>query len=217
VQTKSESTTVFERGWILRYRMPRHTPPSKVALFLHGWTGDENSMEIFARGLPENVLQIFPRGPVSAPGGGYGWTELRGYSSAKLDDYASAATRLIQEIEQRLSEWHLNGQPFSVTGFSQGAAVAYTIALLFPAKVNRIAALAGFMPGLPASIDLAGLGSMPVYIAHGVRDETIPVEEARKAASLLHNAGADVEYCENHGGHKLPTNCFAQLTQFLNS
>lgn len=212
---RTESVTVFERGWIFRYRLPSQMPPQKVAIFLHGWTGDENSMEIFARGLPENYLQLFPRGPVTVSGGGYGWTPVHGISNSQMADFLPTAHNLLNEIDLHLTEWGLKNRSFSVTGFSQGAAMAYILTLLYPQRVERTAALAGFLPNLPGSIELSGLKTKPIYIAHGTRDETIPVEEARNAVAILHQAGAEVDYCQNSAGHKLPTDCFTKLHEFL--
>ena len=119
------------------------------------------------------------------------------------------------EIDHRLADFGLFSPSLSVTGFSQGAAMTYALLFLFPTRINRAAALAGFLPEVPPGFDRSALNGKPVYIAHGTRDETIPVEEARQAAEFLNSAGADVSYCENSGGHKLPTNCFSQLTHFL--
>jgi phospholipase/carboxylesterase len=211
----NESVTIFERGWIFRYRLPAQMPAQKVAVMIHGWTGDENSMEIFARGLPANCLQLFPRGPVSAPDGGYGWTAVRGVENSQMSDFVPAADQLLKEIDAHLADWKMANSHFSITGFSQGAAMAYVLTVLYPQRIERMAALAGFMPALPAALDLSGLQSKPIYIAHGTRDDTIPVEEARKAARLLVDIGADVDYCENSAGHKLPTSCFTKLHDFL--
>ncbi len=213
--TMNEATTVFERGWIFRYRASRQQPPKNAAVFIHGWTGDENSMEMFARGMPENCLQLFPRGPIPAPGGGYGWTAVRGISNIQMADYAPTAHSLLKEIDNHLSEWNLGGGSFRLVGFSQGAALSYVLTLLYPHRVERMAALAGFLPALLDDFNISALKDKPIYIAHGTRDEIVPVEEARNAVAILQPSGAAIDYCENSAGHKLPTNCFSKLYEFL--
>ena len=213
--TRIESQTTFERGWIFRVRPSSQNPPERILIFLHGWTGDENSMDIFARGVPEDSFSLFPRGPIHAPAGGYGWVSGRTSWEAQLADYQPVAGRLLQEIDQRLAEVGQSSPQLTVTGFSQGAAMAYALLLLFPHRIQRAAALAGFMPMVPSGIDLSALKGKDIYIAHGTRDETIPVEAARQASDFLRSAGAEVSFCENSGGHKLPTRCFAELTRFL--
>jgi phospholipase/carboxylesterase len=204
----------------MRVRPANTSPPARIYLLIHGWTGDERSMEIFSRGLPADSLILFPRGPVQAPGGGYGWADLSAEATAQMDDLAQPAHALLQEVDRRVSE--ITGASLSsslpglyIAGFSQGAAVAYTLTLLYPRRITRLAALAGFLPVISPHRQIPDLSGLPVYIAHGRKDETIPIERARDAARLLQAAGAEVNFCENEAGHKLPANCFSELTRFL--
>jgi predicted esterase len=87
--------------------------------------------------------------------------------------------------------------------------------LLYPQRIARLAALAGFLPDLSPERPIPNLTGQQVYIAHGRKDETIPVERARAAAKLLQAAGAEVDTCETEAGHKLPASCFSGLTRFL--
>jgi phospholipase/carboxylesterase len=62
-------------------------------------------------------------------------------------------------------------------GFSQGAALSNTLALLHPERIQALAALSGFMPR--GAEDLFGrrpLVGKSVFIAHGRQDYMIPVE-----------------------------------------
>ena len=49
-------------GWTLRVRAS-DSPNPRLLLLLHGWTGDENSMWVFARGLSPNYWIVAPRAP----------------------------------------------------------------------------------------------------------------------------------------------------------
>ena len=60
-------------GWVLRQRTPEGPGPHPLMLLLHGWTGDENAMWIFANRLPKNVLLVAPRGIYPTALGGYSW------------------------------------------------------------------------------------------------------------------------------------------------
>ena len=50
--------------WHLKVRRPLGEGPFPVIGMLHGWTGDEDLMWVFARRLPPNALLIAPRWPV---------------------------------------------------------------------------------------------------------------------------------------------------------
>lgn len=230
-------------GWVCRVRRPAGPGPHPVMLLVHGWTGDENVMWIFTPRLPKDALLIAPRGLHPAPGGGYGWHPDRGRWPV-VEDFRPVIDRLLGLLtpanfpEADLKRVHL-------VGFSQGAALIYTLALLHPERVLSVAGLAGFLPedaaellpagqaaGLAAPKPQAGaqpegnlpaagskesselLRGRPVFITHGTRDETVPVERARQAAGLFEQAGAEVSYCEDQVGHKLSASCFRGLEAF---
>src|SRR5919106_4882582 len=58
--------------WTLRIRESTH-PASRLLLLIHGHTGDENSMWVFARGMPAHDWIVAPRAPYNAESGGYSW------------------------------------------------------------------------------------------------------------------------------------------------
>ena len=59
---QSQSEIIQLPNWNVRYRGPQGTGYHAVILLLHGWTGDENSMWIFASRLPDQAILISPRG-----------------------------------------------------------------------------------------------------------------------------------------------------------
>ncbi len=58
---EDQSIRILEKdGLSLKYRIPEGVGPHPVALLLHGWTGDENSMWVFESKLPPGCLIIVP-------------------------------------------------------------------------------------------------------------------------------------------------------------
>ncbi len=227
--TENEPTTIYERGWVVRIQSPRSASkdgetgqpgaetrvPARSLLLLHGWTGDETVMWIFTRGVPASYWIFAPRAPVQAPEGGYGWV-LREDGWPRLDQFKDVAGTLLASFRRWAVDRDAPQEPFDVMGFSQGAAMAYALAAYYPQQVNRIIALAGFLPNgetLPGSY--RGLGGKKIYIAHGVKDETVPVQMAQQAVRNLQAVGAQVTYCESEVGHKLSINCLRGLETFL--
>lgn len=205
------------RDWIFRFR-PATTAPFRLLVLLHGWTGDENSMWVFARNLPAQVAVLAPRGPHVAPEGGYTWREIRTetWGLPGLDDLRRSAEALIGFIDDWSQAAGVSANQIDLIGFSQGAALSYTLALLHPERIRALAALSGFMPGgaedLLARHPLAG---KPVFVAHGRQDNMIPVEHARRSVALLEGSGARVTYCETDGGHKVSADCFTRLADLF--
>jgi len=206
--------TVEVEDMVFRVKPPQGPGPHPVLLLLHGLTGDENIMWVFTGRLPQNLYMIAPRAFHPAPGGGYSWLEDSG-SRPWVDDLRPAAERLLGALTAE----NFPGADFgrmSLLGFSQGAALTFSIGLLFPARAAALAGLAGFIPeGAPALARNRPLRGKPAFVAHGTKDETIPVERAREAVRVLEEAGAQVTYCEDEVGHKLSARCFRSLESFF--
>jgi phospholipase/carboxylesterase len=106
--------------------------------------------------------------------------------------------------------------PVDVMGFSQGAALVYTLLLKHPQRIRRAAALAGFLPAdAKETLHPELLAGKQVFIAHGTQDATIPVSRALQAIDVLKDAGADITYCEESVGHKLGMDCYRRLGEFF--
>jgi len=202
-------------GWQYKYRCPEGEGPFPVIGMLHGWTGDEDSMWVFASRLPKNALLIAPRGLYPAPMGGYAWHKQRGSLWPFIEDFNQAVEDLLELFTpQNFPQGDF--EQLRLVGFSQGAALTYAFGLQHPERVQALAGLAGFLP--EGSADLAvgqPLLDKPVFVVHGVQDELVPVEKARFAVQILERAGASVTYCEHDVGHKLDAGCFRGLGAFF--
>jgi len=203
-------------GWIMRVRHATQEP-ARFMLMIHGWTGDENSMWVFARKFPENMWIAAPRGPHPAEGGGYSWRTLpsgtRGLPT--LSDLKPAADNLIRLVDNISASVGMDASQFDVAGFSQGGAMVNAMALLYPKRIRKAAVLAGFMPG--GTEDLIArqvLEGKPYFVAHGAQDQLIPIERAQQSIELLEQAGAQVTFCEAEVGHKVSANCLRGLEAF---
>lgn len=215
-------------GFTFRQRRPAAATPPRVIVMLHGWTGDENAMWIFAAKLPPDAWLIAPRGLHALHGGGFSWTNHRSAAAQppmpteaapqaglpSLEDFRPAVERLLAWLTPRNFP-QANLEKIDLVGFSQGAALAFSLALLHPQRVRSVAALSGFLP-LDAQplIENRPLQGMPVFLAHGSEDAIVPVMLARLAAERLDAAGAQVSYCEDVVGHKLSATCFRSLADF---
>lgn len=202
-------------GFTLRQRIPAGPGPHRLVLMLHGWTGDENVMWIFAARLPPDAWLVAPRGLHPVPGGGYGWTPDVTQANLELDAFRPAVERLLAWL-RRSNFPGAALDSFDVVGFSQGAALGFSLGLLHPRRVRALAGLSGFLPGGAGELAPARpLAGKFAFLAHGRRDETVPVARARQARDLLQQAGADVSYCEDEVGHKLSAACFRSLEYFF--
>jgi phospholipase/carboxylesterase len=207
------------KDWTLRIRESTHPTP-RFLLLIHGHTGDENSMWVFARGLPAHYWIVAPRAPHSAESGGYSWRlpQTGNLDRLSLDLLASSAESLIRLVDEYAASVgrETEAESFDVMGFSQGAAMSAVLAFLYPQRIRKAGLLAGFVPsGLEELSTPRPLEGKSVFVAHGTQDETIAIDRARASIALLERAGANVTYCEDDVGHKLSVNCLHALRKFL--
>ena len=203
----------------LRIRESTHPSP-RLLLLIHGLTGDENSMWVFARDLPVHYWMVAPRAPYPSQmeQGGYSWLPSRSEQEdlPSLEQLKPAADELLALVEEYAASVRLDVNTFDVMGFSQGAAMSSLLALLHPARIGKVGILAGFVPGgMDGLIAQRPLEGKPFFVAHGTKDERVSIARARASIELLEQAGANVTYCEDEVGHKVSLTCLRALKKFL--
>lgn len=217
MQTVPETQLIQFENWTLRVRESDH-PNARLLLLIHGFTGDENSMWVFARDLPEHYWIVAPRAPYTEETGGYSWRSSRfgNLDEPGLDWLRQSAEALIRLVDAYSSSVRIDASVFDVMGFSQGAGVCNVLTFLHPQRVRKTGILAGFVPsGLEELVSGRPLEGKPFFVAHGTKDETVPVERARESIALLEQAGAQVTSCEDDVAHKVSMTCLRALKQFL--
>ena len=205
------------KDWTLRIRASQSASP-RLLLLIHGLTGDENSMWVFTPALPSDYWMIAPRAPHTANPSGFSWRSPAEETVdwPNLEVLQPSAERLIRLIDEYSASVKLDAKQFDLMGFSQGAAMVNVVAMLYPQRVRKMAVLAGFVPsGMDEIISQKPLAGKIIFVAHGVQDQTVPIDRARASIKLLEQAGAQVTYCEDKVGHKLSANCLHALEAYL--
>ncbi|MBK7449195.1 MAG: hypothetical protein IPP55_14080 [Anaerolineales bacterium] len=224
MQTQTKIETIEFNGWTMRIR-PAQSQPSRLLVMIHGLTGDENSMWVFARRFPDHYWIIAPRAPHPANPQGFSWRanpitieEAQRDLSKRpsLEALLPAAEDLIRLVDEYSASAGVDARQFDTIGFSQGGAMVNVLGLIFPQRVQKMGVLAGFLPsGLDAQIDARALAGKQVFVAHGTQDEMVPVDRARASMQMLEQAGASITYCEDAVGHKLSAGCLKALESYL--
>lgn len=206
----------FERAGILhRLHQPTSPPPHRTIILIHGRAGTEDVMWVFARALPANCLVVAPRA-IYTDGEGFSWTPYvpeHFPTFAELEDGAKKVAEMIQALP---AIYGANAQEVYLMGFSQGAALALCLAMRNRRLVQGVACLMGFVPAQTSFAHLSELLDLPIFMAVGKQDETIPYAISTKGANELRWAGADLTYCEYEIGHKMPAQALRDLRQWFN-
>ncbi len=214
---QNSTEVVSFRDSTLRVRPATHDP-ARLLLLVHGWTGDENSMWVFARNLPDRYWIIAPRAPYETSPSGYSWRPRRPgvHDRPSYDDLQPAVDSLLSLIDSYAAEKHVDASQFDAMGFSQGAALISILALLHPERVGKVGVLAGFVPqGAERLAEKQPLKGKAFFVAHGTLDDLVPIDVARTSVQVLETAGANVTYCEDDVGHKLSAQCLRALQTYF--
>ena len=219
MQTAPDTQLVQFEGRTLRIRESTD-PSARLLLLIHGLTGDENVMWVFARDLPDHYWMVAPRAPYAAQASGYSWRppQFETLDGPSLEQLKQSAEALIRLVDAYSASAGIEASTFDVMGFSQGAAMSNVLAFLYPHRIRKTGILAGFVPsGLEELVSQRPLEGKPFFVAHGSKDEKVTVDRARASIALLEQAGATVTYCEDDVAHKVSLNCLRALKEFFSS
>jgi phospholipase/carboxylesterase len=95
-----------------------------------------------------------------------------------------------------------HGRKVLISGFSQGAVLAYVMAVRHPDAVAYAFPIAGRMPD--KLLPRGNVRTAPVYALHGTADDTIGIDASREAIAAFKAVGATAELHEFSGvGHTI--------------
>lgn len=194
-----------------------------LLLLLHGYGSNEEDLFSFAAQLPEEYYIVSARAPYNLPQySGHAWYAITFDNDMNKfsDDKQAIESRdlIVRFIDELVAAYPIDKDAVSLIGFSQGAILSYAVALTYPEKISRVLALSGYlnMDIVGKSLHAEDAAKVRFFISHGVVDQVIPVEWARKAPEFLKNLGLDVEYHEYNAGHGVVPQNFYDLLSWLN-
>lgn len=163
-------------GEIIDYLLytPAESANAPLLLFLHG--GGESGRDLAkvkTHGPPKEIengrdYPMFVVSPLNPDKTGF-WDE----------------DRLARFLDALRTELKFDQSRLYLAGMSRGAYGAYRLAMEDPKRFAALIALCGAAPAPYAK----WLGDLPVWIIHGEKDQSIPVEQSRAMARALEQAG----------------------------
>jgi phospholipase/carboxylesterase len=185
------------------------TEPAAAVIWLHGLGADGHDFEpvVPMLGLSASlpVRFVFPHAPVRPVTINMGmrmraWYDIVDISvdrKVDTDNLLESADRLVDLIEAEKRRGRKSAQ-IVLAGFSQGGAVALHAGLRYPETLAGIVALSTYMPTadtLEAEASDANR-KVPIFMAHGAMDPTVPAESGRRARQVMQQMGYRIEWRE---------------------
>ena len=130
-------------------------PPKQVLeknpllLLLHGYGSNEADLFSFATELPDEYYIISLQAPFDLQYGSYAWYAINFDADASkfsdLDQARSSRNLVLTTLDELQRKYPIDAQAVALIGFSQGAILSYAIALSYPDRIQRVAALSGYL------------------------------------------------------------------------
>ncbi len=193
----------------------------KALLMLHGFGSNETDLFSMASYLPGNLLIISARAPITLEFGGYAWypiyVEAHGNKISDNQQAFDSLLKLSQFVDFLQDKYQINPENFNLLGFSQGAILSYALALNYPEKIKNIIALSGYINEdiMPVQEIIENYRYLNFFVSHGIYDDIIPVEAARKIPPYLQQRQIKHLYKEYSMGHEVSYDCLNDMTGWV--
>jgi len=195
--------------------------PAASVIWLHGLGADGHDFEpvVPALKLAKPVRFVFPHAPVRPVtiNGGMrmrAWYDIFQFGGGPEDEKGiRESQKLLEELIEKET------RPVFLAGFSQGGAIVLQTALRYPKKLAGVLALSTYLP-LSQKLSLERTKEnqdVPIFMAHGLYDEIIPMQRAKASRALLEQQGYKVEWREYPMPHSVCPEEIDHISSFLSS
>lgn len=182
--------------------------PTATVILMHGLGADAND---FVPLVPElrlgntpAVRFVFPNAPEIAvtANNGYvmrAWYDIRSFQNINEQIDEAGIESSCATVRQLIDAQNRRGIPTSnifLAGFSQGAAMTYSAGLTHPETLAGLIVLSGYVPS-PGFIDSrfsAANRDTPIFAAHGMYDDVLPIPLGEAARDFAITRGCKVDW-----------------------
>ena len=201
--------------------------PASAVIWLHGLGADGHDFEpiVPELRLPASLSLrfVFPHAPVRPVTLNNGmrmraWYDIFQLGGGPEDEAGVRASQAL--VEAMIAEQRRQGieaRRIVLAGFSQGGAIALQTALRHPEPLAGVLALSTYLP-IAATLEAERSDanrSVPIFMAHGLYDDIIPLRKAELSKDLLAKAGYAVEWKTYPMPHSVCAEEIGDIARFL--
>ncbi|MFM0552298.1 alpha/beta hydrolase [Paraburkholderia sediminicola] len=182
--------------------------PSFAVILMHGLGADANDFVSLVPELRLNdapaVRFVFPNAPEIAvtANNGYvmrAWYDICSFQNINEQVDEAGIESSCATVRQLIEAQNRRGIPTSnifLAGFSQGAAMAYSAGLTHPETLAGLIVLSGYVPSpgfIDSRLSAANRGA-PIFAAHGIYDDVLPIQLGEVARDFAITRGCKVDW-----------------------
>jgi len=198
------------------------TTKTKAILMLHGFGSNEADLFSLSNYFPNDLYIISARAPYKLDFGGYAWYDIQldmyGNKISNNQQAEKSLHQLSEFIDIIIEKYNISPENFNLMGFSQGAILSYALSFNYPNKVKNIIGLSGYINEdiMPLNYKNENFKHLNFFVSHGLYDEIIPIELARKIPEFLQQRKVLYEYNEYPMGHEINAQCLQDMLDWIN-
>lgn len=146
-----------------------------VIYTLHGMGSNEQNMFTLTDGMNKDFIIVGIRGNLPQ-GHGFSYFYIKSFGNPERDLFDRSVNQLKEFFQYATNSYPIDSSRQYLLGFSQGAILAMTLALVLGDEIKGIAALNGYIPEFVAEEYLIQPSILTsVFISHGEFDTIFPV------------------------------------------
>jgi len=202
-----------------------------LLVFLHGRGGSaENSLHLFtdveeeeqSEEIAAKLSSYFicvPDAPYPLDIGaeiGHSWVlEAAPDGKTRQFSFERSADLVMDMLDDLIAQYPIDTTRAYLFGFSQGAGLTYMAGLAHPDRFAGIASFGGWLDDKLTDEVLAQAKDLPVFIAHGTKDRSVPYKLGKEAYKRLEKHGYEVTLEEFEGGHFIHPDKFLAMLEWM--
>ena len=188
------------------------TGATPTLLLLHGTGGNEDDLIELGQSLDPAANILSPRGKILENGMPRFFRRLA-EGVFDEEDLITRTHELATFVKEASKKYGFAENTVTAVGYSNGANIAASLLFLHPGVLRRAVLLRAMVPLTPpATPDLTGTD---VFLASGMHDPILPLDNARRLAEMLRQAGAGLAFHELPTGHQLTAGEIEQARRWL--
>lgn len=202
--------------------------PDCAIIWLHGLGANGHDFEPMVEqlNLPVSIRArfIFPHAPVQAVSLNNdmhmpAWYDIYGLDMHSKED-SEGIKRIKSEINALIDQQvnlGISPQRIVLAGFSQGGALTLYTGLHYPHRLAGLLAMSCYLPLHQELHEYSAYTdhSLPIFLAHGVYDEIVPLAFAQLARELLEQQGFEIFWKEYPCAHTVCLEEIADIRSWL--
>ncbi|WP_055667215.1 alpha/beta hydrolase [Desnuesiella massiliensis] len=174
-----------------------------VIYAMHGMGSNEENIISLIEELKKDFIIIGIRGSLHQ-GNGFAYFSIKGYGNPHRESFDKAVNSLEQFINDASKEYPIDVNNQYLLGFSQGAILSMTLALVMGNKIKGIVALSGYIPKfVKEEYQIKSVEDMSIFISHGEADLVFPLNIGKENHDFFKERSDKVSFVSYAAGHEV--------------